>query len=314
MAVKLLSRDVAHKSDIGGVVLDVASPEAAVAAARGDRGAAARRRCRRPGSTASCCSRWCARPEAQELILGVGRDAMFGPVILFGAGGVAVEVTRDTAVALPPLDAGLAAELVARTRVGRLLAGFRGRPPADAAALQGALIALSHLVEDFPCLRALDVNPLVADAAGVLALDVHDRDRSGRRRRGGGRIPDLAIRPYPAAWRETLARPEGDYALRPVRPADALLYPEFLARIDAEDIRMRFMAPRRHFPEEMALRLTQLDYDREMAFVALAPGRRRWPGCRASSAIRTTGAAEYSLLVRSRPAGARAGLGADAAS
>jgi acetyltransferase len=237
------------------------------------------------------------RPGGQELILGLARDPVFGPVILFGAGGIAVEVIEDTAVALPPLDAALAADLVAGTRIGRLLAGYRGQPPADDVAVRGALIALSHLIEDFPCLRGLDINPLLADASGVIALDARiEIDPADIHRPGPN--PDLAIRPYPASWRREVALGDGRYTIRPIRPADALLYPVFLERLEAEDIRLRFLAPRRHFPEEMLLRLTQLDYDRDMAFVALAPDGTLAGVARISCDPDHT-AGEYALLVRS---------------
>ena len=226
---------------------------------------------------------------------------MFGPVLLFGTGGAAVELLQDTAVALPPIDSALAADLVERTRAGALLAGFRGRAPADVAGVQAALVALSHMVEDLPCLRAVDVNPLVADAAGVLALDARMMiDPADLARRPPN--PDLAIRPYPAGWRRTHVHGGTRYELRPIRPVDALLYRGFLARTSAEDIRLRFMAPRKHFPDEVGLRLSQLDYDREMAFVALTPeGELAGVSRMVCDPDRRT--AEYALLVRSDLAG-----------
>lgn len=300
LVVKLVSRDVAHKSDLGGVVLDVTSAAAAVEAARG---IATRLADGQPGARLDgfALSPMVRRGDAQELILGVGRDPVFGPVILFGAGGVATEVFRDTAVALPPLDSGLAADLIARTSAGRVLAGFRGHAPADSAAVAAALIALSHLVEDFPCLRSLDVNPLIADADGVLALDARIEIAPGDMLRRAPN-PDLAIRPYPAAWRRSFAVGDEMWEVRPVRPADALLYPDFLARVVAEDMRRRFMVAVRSLPEQMALRLTQLDYDREMAFVALTP-EGQLAGVSRISSDPDRRVAEYALLVRSDLAG-----------
>jgi acetyltransferase len=300
LAVKLISRDVSHKSDVGGVALDVATPQAAeeAALAMEDRLRAARPKARVDGFALQPMIR---RPFAQEVIIGVGRDPVFGPVILFGAGGLAVELLGDTAIALPPLDAGLAGELVARTRMGRALAGVRGRPPADMDALNAALVALSHMTEDFAALRALDVNPLLADDAGVLALDARieiDPDEL----EVAPPNPHLAIRPYPASWRRELAREEGAYAIRPILPLDVLLYPDFLARLDDEALRMRFMAPRRRFPDEMGLRLTQLDYDRDMAFVALDP-EGGLAGVSRLSADPDRETAEYALVVRSDLAG-----------
>jgi acetyltransferase len=236
------------------------------------------------------------RPGGLELILGLARDPAFGPVILFGAGGTAVELLGDTAIGLPPLDGGLADDLVAATRMGRRLAGTPGQAPAGRDAIRGALIALSHLIEDFPCLRGLDINPLLADARGVVALDARiEIDPADARPRPN---PDLAIRPYPAAWRREVELKDGRYEIRPVRPADALLYDDFLARLEPDAIRMRFLAPRRFFPPEMAMRLTRLDYDREMAFMALAPDG-RLAGVSRIACAPDHRSAEYALIVRS---------------
>ncbi len=300
LVVKLLSRDVIHKSEVGGVALDIDTPQAAEDAAFAIE-ARVREHAPEARIDGFALQPMIRRPEAQELILGVGRDPVFGPVIVFGAGGVAVEFLGDTAIALPPLDAGLAADLVARTRIGRMLAGFRGRAPADAAALYGALVALSHMIEDFPALRAVDVNPLLADAAGVLALDATieidptELDLAPPN-------PHLAIRPYPSEWRREAALKDGSYAIRPILPLDVLLYPAFFEKLDDEDMRMRFMAPRRDMPEQMALRLTQLDYDRDMAFVALTPDG-ALAGVSRLSRDPDRQAAEYSLVVRSDLAG-----------
>lgn len=296
LAVKVLSSDLPHRSDVGGVVLDVATGEEAGAAAAGIAARVARDA---PGARIDAyeLQPMVVRAEAVELILGVATDPIFGPVILFGAGGLAVEIVRDTAIALPPLDSGLAAELVGRTRVSAQLAGYRGRPAADLASLNGALIALSHLIEDFPCLRSVDVNPLVADPRGIIALDMSvEFDPSELAVKPPN--PHLAIRPYPTEWRRTIERPEGAYELRPIRPADALLYPTFLDRVSREDMRLRFLAVRVHFPEEFALRWTQLDYDREMAFVALTP-EGELAGVSRVVAAPDHLSGEYSLLVRS---------------
>lgn len=295
LVLKLLSRSVTHKSDVGGVALDLETPEAVAEAARAmvARVSDAVAPEAVEGFTLQPMIR---RPGAHELLAGIGLDPVFGPVVTFGAGGTAVEVIGDTAVALPPLDATLAGDLVARTRVGRLLAGYRDRPPADAAAIGSALVALSHLIEDFPCLRGVDVNPLLADAAGVVALDARmeiDPVEVGR----AGPNPDMAIRPYPARWRTELALKDGVYRLRPIRPADALLYPEFSEHLDPDDVRMRFLASLR-LSEEMSVRLTHLDYDREMAFVALTPDGALAGVARMSCDPDHQGA-EYALMVRS---------------
>ena len=292
IAVKLLSRDVAARSELGGVVLGVASVAEAEAAAHAIAEQLAPRRPRRR-STASRCSRWPAAPMARSCCSRIGRDAVFGPVIVFGAGGLPPELLRDTAIELPPLDSGLAAALVARTRVGRLL----GHGAAALAAVNAALIALSHMIEDFSCLRTVEVDPLVAGPGGVLALDVRIAfDPAGLGRRPPN--PDLAIRPYPAEWRRTLERDGERFELRPIRPGDALLYRDFFAQTDPEDLRTRFMAARAHFPDELALRLSQLDYDREIAFVALTSVG-ELAGVSRLACAPDHRSAEYALIVRS---------------
>lgn len=270
VAVKLLSKMISHKSDVGGVVLGI---ETAAAAAEAAVAISERVRKLRPEADIAgyAVQPMIERKHAQELILGMSLDAIFGPVLLFGAGGVAVEVIEDTAVALPPMDEVLAGDLIEHTRIGRLLAGFRDRKPADRAAIVKALNGLSQLVIDFPCLVGVDINPLLADADGAIALDARieiDPERVDEH----GPNPALVIRPYPVEWARTIATSGATFEVRPIKPADLSLYPRFLARVSPEDVRLRFLAPRRHFSDEMLKRLTQLDYDRDIAFVALEDG------------------------------------------
>jgi acetyltransferase len=236
--------------------------------------------------------------QAQELILGISHDPIFGPIILFGAGGVAVEVLDDTAIALPPIDNVLAGDLIDKTRIGRLLAGFRDRPAANREAIVAALCALSRMIVDLPAIASLDINPLLADAAGVVALDarIEIRPEAVEERPPN---PALVIRPYPAAWTKDFSSDAAAFHIRPIRPSDIALYPDFLAQVSSNDLRMRFLAPRKSFPDEMLKRLTQLDYDRDMAFVALeaATGALAGVGRLSSDPDRTT--AESALVVRS---------------
>ena len=297
VVVKLLSRSISHKSDIGGVVLDIGTAEQAEEAAR-----AIEDRVRRHAPEADiegfAVQPMVVRRKAQELILGMSRDPIFGPVILFGAGGVAVEVMDDTAVALPPLDDVLAGDLMGRTRIGRLLAGFRDRKPADRKAIASALNGLSQMIVDFPCIVSVDINPLLADVEGAIALDARIEIDPGAVEEQGPN-PALAIRPYPAEWEKEFSGGGADYLIRPIKPADIVLYPDFFAKVSAGDVRLRFLAPRKGFPDEMLKRLTQLDYDRDMAFVALeqASGALAGVGRLSCDPDRTKG--EYALLVRS---------------
>ena len=295
VVVKMRSKTISHKSDLGGVVLDIRDAEAARKAAaeiaeRVARGSGAAL----DGFTVQPMIR---RPRAEELIAGISSDPVFGPTILFGAGGTGVEVVRDTATGLAPLDEVLAGELIDRTRISRLLAGYRDRPPADRPAIVRALLGLSQLCVDHPAITGVDINPLIADADGVIALDA--RVEIDVRRIGEvGPNPDLSIRPYPSGWDRKVGANGDSYLLRPIRPVDAALYPAFLARVDAEDMRLRFLAPMSVLPREMLIRLTQLDYDRDIAFVALEPSG-DLAGIVRYASDPDRDAAEFGILVRS---------------
>ena len=168
--IKILSQDITHKSDVGGVRLGLESADAAKIAAEEMlvRIAAVKPGARIEGFMVEAMIR---RPRAHETIIGMSEDATFGPMLLFGAGGVAVEVIADRALALPPLDTILARQMIKETRIAKLLAGYRDRPPADMDALAGTLVKVSRLVVRHPEIRELDINPLIVDETGVLALD-----------------------------------------------------------------------------------------------------------------------------------------------
>lgn len=296
VVVKLLSRTISHKSDAGGVVLDLTT-----AAQAGEAAAAieASVRKRMPGTMIDgfAVQPMIVRRHAHELILGMSRDPMFGPVILFGAGGTAVEVLNDTAIGLPPLDDVLAGDLIDQTRVGRLLAGYRDRRPADRAAIIAALEGLSRMIVDFPCLASLDVNPLLADSQGVIALDARieiDPERVDE----PAPNPSLAIRPYPSGWSREFQSEGTVFRIRPIMPADVTLYPEFLSKISPDDLRLRFLSLRKNFPDQMLKRLTQLDYDRDIAFVAIEAGTGALAGISRLSCDPDHETGEYALLVR----------------
>jgi acetyltransferase len=282
---------------VGGVRLDLGDAAAVERAAREMLQAvrAARPDAQLAGFTVQPMAQ---RPHAQELIVGAHVDAVFGPVILFGQGGVAVEVMADRAVALPPLNRSLARELVSRTRVARLLAGFRDRPPAKAEALHDALIAVSQMLADLPLLAELDINPLWADEHGVLALDARIRV-SHTPVAGAERF---AIQPYPTQWVRTLQWNGRPITVRPIRPEDEDQHRRFLERLDPEDIRLRIFQTRRELPRNELARLTQIDYEREMAFIAVGRDERGEPETLgAARAVRDPDntEAEFAIIVRS---------------
>jgi acetyltransferase len=266
VVLKILSPEITHKSDVGGVALALEDAADVRSAAETMLRRVARLRpdARIAGFTVQAMVR---RPQALELIVGASIDALFGPVLLFGQGGTAVEVMADRAVALPPLDAPLAHALIARTRVARLLAGWRDVPPADSAAVVGVLTAMSQLLADEPRIAELDINPLLADAAGVIALDARVRVSAA----APGGAQHFAIRPYPSELTETIDWQGRPLTLRPIRPDDEARHLAFLARLDPVDIRMRVFYSRRSIERSELARLTQIDYEREMAFIATAP-------------------------------------------
>jgi acetyltransferase len=266
VVLKVLSPQISHKSDVGGVALDL---EDAAAVRRAASTMLRRVAESRPDAELGGFSvqAMVKRPQAIELIVGASVDPLFGPVILFGQGGTAVEVVADRAVALPPLNAPLARALVARTRVARLLQGWRDVPPVDMGALVAVLTAVSQLLADEPRIAELDINPLLADATGVVALDARVRVSAS----APGGADAFAIRPYPAQLVEQLEWRGRTITLRPIRPEDEAQHLAFLARLDPADIRMRIFYSRRSIERSELARLTQIDYEREMAFVATAP-------------------------------------------
>jgi acetyltransferase len=297
IALKILSPDITHKSDVGGVALDLQGPAAVRDAAEAMRERVNEEQpdARVDGFTVQPMIR---RPEAYELIVGVTSDRQFGPAILFGHGGTAVEVVDDKALTLPPLNMHLAHEAISRTRVAKLLHGYRGRPAVNLEALALTLVKVSQLVIDLGGIEELDINPLLADEFGVIALDARVRVSAdlepGSRR--------LAIRPYPRELEEAIPLGDGrELLLRPVLPEDEPSFQSAFARLTPEEIRLRFFVPMKTLSHMMAARFTQIDYDREMALILTDPGR---PGTTDIYGVVRISAdpdneqAEYAIIVR----------------
>ena len=297
VALKILSHDISHKSDVGGVVLDLQDAaqvrQAAVAML-------ARVRSAKPGAQLQgfTVQEMVRRARAQELIVGASVDPLFGPVILFGQGGTAVEVVADSALALPPLNRPLAQALVERTRVAKLLKGFRDTPAVDMDALLGTLTAVSQLLAEVAEVAELDINPLLADDSGVVALDARVRVSAA----APGGAANFAIRPYPRELEETLDWQGRRLTLRPIRPEDETMHRAFLERLDPEDVRMRVFYSRRQIARSELARLTQIDYEREMAFIATTPandGGEETLGVVRAIADPDNQQAEFGIVVRS---------------
>ncbi len=264
VALKILARGISHKSEAGGVLLDLHTPEAV-----------------EQGFQTLMDNARTAFPEAHidgvtvqpmvehitsELIVGIKQDPAFGPVILFGMGGVLAELLEDRAIALPPLNRLLASRLMQCTRVDRLLKGFRHIPPANREAIEMVLIRLAQLATDFPQIVELDINPLairdgrpiVVDARMVVKPSFHKAPLH------------LVVSPYPADYEFTIHHPEeGDIFIRPIRPEDAPLLEELFAVLSPQSVYYRFFSPIKQLPKGALARFTQIDYDREIALVAI---------------------------------------------
>ena len=299
VVLKIMSRDIVHKSDVGGVVLNLTNPDA-VRSATAD--ILARARALRPEARIAgvIVQAMMVRPKARELILGLADDPTFGTVVVFGRGGTAVEIINDKALALPPLDLQLARDLIERTRVSRLLRAYRDVPAVKPDAVALVLVKLAQLAADIPQIRELDINPLLADEAGVLAVDARVAVGSVDRKFRGSGPANFAVRPYPSQWQRHLEVKDGWRVLaRPIRPEDEPVIHEFLRHVTSHDLRLRFFAPMKEFTHEFIARLTQLDYARAMAFVAFDEATNEMVGVVRihSDSIYETG--EYAILLRS---------------
>ena len=268
VALKILSPDISHKSDVGGVSLNLGNADAVrrAAIAMVESVKAARPDTRLDGFLVQPMA-W--RPGAMKLLVGLVEDPVFGPLVAFGQGGTAVEIVHDTSLELPPLNALLARRLIARTRVWQLLRGYRGRPPANIEAVVDVLIRIGQLAADHPEIRELDINPLLADAAGVIALDA--RLRVARAESTGA--ARLAIAPYPQHLEAVEQLRDGTaLRMRPMRPEDEPLLHDLAAHMSQDDLRLRFFTPVRGLTHAVAARFSQLDYDRELALLAERDG------------------------------------------
>jgi len=299
VVLKIMSRDITHKSDVGGVVLNLTSADA-VRSATSE--ILARAKAMRPEARISgvMVQAMVLRPKARELILGLADDPTFGTVVVFGRGGTAVEIINDKALALPPLDLQLARSLIERTRVSRLLRAYRDVPAVKEDAVATVLVKLAQMAADIPEIRGLDINPLLADQSGVLAVDA--RIALGRvepKFRGSGPA-NFAVRPYPSQWQRHLEVKDGwRVFVRPIRPEDEPLIHEFLHHVTSHDLRLRFFAPMKEFSHEFIARLTQLDYARAMAFVAFDEITNELLGVVRVHSDSIYESGEYAILLRS---------------
>ena len=271
VVLKILSPDITHKSDVGGVRLGLADA-AAVRGAFEELVASVKRLQPEARVLGASVERMVASPHTRELMVGISADNVFGPAITFGAGGIAVEVLHDRAVGLPPLNHRLVEEMIRGTRVAGMLERFRHLPAIDRTALEEVLLRVSEMACELPEIAEMDINPLIADENGVLAIDARVVLREVPP--GAPRYAHLAIHPYPADLETVLDVRGAAVMLRPIRPEDAGLEQDFVERLSPESRRMRFQSSLRSLTPAMLARFTQIDYDREMALVAIASDAR----------------------------------------
>ncbi|MEE4263778.1 MAG: bifunctional acetate--CoA ligase family protein/GNAT family N-acetyltransferase [Desulfobacteraceae bacterium] len=265
VVLKINSRDITHKSDANGVLLDLKNEnEVRDAFDRIIKNAqASNPNARIDGVTVQPMRQ---RPD-HELILGARQDRDFGPVILFGLGGTLTEVLKDRALALPPLNRLLARRLMEETKVFRLLQGYRDIPPADIQLLEEILIRLAQLVTDFSEIQEIDINPLFVNEKNACAIDA----RVLLKPSGKPAPLHLVISPYPDQFEEHTRTGTGiDIFVRPIRPEDAPLLVGLFESLSPRSVYLRFFAPMKRLPHSMLTLFTQIDYDRHIALVALS--------------------------------------------
>ncbi|MGB5465811.1 MAG: bifunctional acetate--CoA ligase family protein/GNAT family N-acetyltransferase [Sedimenticolaceae bacterium] len=267
VAMKINSPDISHKSDVGGVRLNIHEPRSVRTTFREIMESV---KAQRPEARISGVSiePMLERPHAREIMIGIAHDQVFGPVISFGAGGTAVEVFADSQVALPPLNEYLSTELIRRTRAARFLGRFRNLPEADMGKLTDALQRISEIACELPQVQELDVNPMLVDEDGVVAVDA--RIVVAEPETSTARYGHMAIHPYPTELETSWQLPDGtDICVRPIRPEDAEIEQDFVQNLSPESKYFRFMQSVDKLTPLMLARFTQIDYDREMALVAV---------------------------------------------
>jgi acetyltransferase len=267
IAMKILSPDIPHKTEVGGVRLGIDDEGSVrkVHALMMESVARARPDARIEGVLIEAMFR---HRHGRELMIGVVRDPVFGPAISFGLGGTLVEVIRDRAVALPPLNRYLARDLIRRTRASQALLPLRGAPAADETAVEEILLRVSELVCEMPDIGSLDLNPVVVTEEGAVVMDA----RIGVRRSPPTARPyeHMAIHPYPSRLIQRIELQGGVAAtIRPIRPEDAAIESEFVHGLSEQSKFLRFMFTLHDLAPAMLSRFTQIDYDRELALIGV---------------------------------------------
>ena len=267
VVLKINSPDITHKSDAGGVRLGISNAQA-VRSAYNDMLNTVRKNRPEARIDGVTIEPMLQRPNGRELLVGLATDPVFGPVITFGTGGTTVEVMQDRAVTLPPLNHRLVRDLIGQTRVSRLLEKFRHMPVADMEALEQVLLRVSEIACELPLIRELDINPLIVDVLGAIAIDA--RMVVEYHPQSAERYGHMAIHPYPSYLVTRWQLTDGtDIVIRPIRPEDAGIEQQFIRKLSSRAKYFRFMQSITELSPQMLARFTQIDYSREMALIAV---------------------------------------------
>nr|WP_316642438.1 bifunctional acetate--CoA ligase family protein/GNAT family N-acetyltransferase [uncultured Roseateles sp.] len=295
VALKIASPDISHKSDVQGVVLNLASGTA-VRDAYNDMVERVGRLLPQARINGITVQKMARARRGREIYIGLVTDEPFGPVIVFGAGGTMIELINDRAMELPPLNQFLARRLIERSRVAETLGEWRGASAVDMDALEQLLLRVSEMVCELPQLREMDINPIIIDESGAVAVDARividsaPQAVSGRSNNYG----HLSILPYPARYEQVWPLPGGgEYALRPIHPDDAQMLQDLVQQLSPESRYFRFVSSMVELPPAMLARFTLIDYDREMALVAVAKERVAGADGEISETERIVGVSRY---------------------
>ena len=275
VVLKILSPQIDHKSDVGGVALNINSKAELQEAFR-----TVMQRVKENEPDAEIRGvtvQSMIKKKGYEIILGAKTDPLFGPVIMFGMGGAGAEIYKDVAIGLPPLNQTLARRIMKETKVYQLLKGYRNMPPANLKLLEEIMVRFSQMLVDFPQIKEVDINPLFINEEEALALDarvVIDKERVSAKI---GSHEHLVISPYPKKYETTWRMRDGrTVLLRPIKPEDEPLWLEMFQNFSEESVRYRFFNIIKDTPHEVRVRYSNIDYDREIGIVAeLTEGRRQ---------------------------------------
>jgi len=297
VVMKVSSPDIIHKTDVGGVETDVSSPSEAKKAFKKIMESAKKNK---PDAEIKGVTVEKMIEKKYELLIGSKKDPLFGPVIVFGMGGVAVEVFQDTNIALPPLNMTLAQRLIEKTKIYKLLKGYRGMEGVDLDSIKFLLCKFAYLIMDFPEIREMDINPFTVDAEGGTVLDVEILLDKQIKKEKGKPYSHLVISPYPKKYTKTVKIKSGKKVLlRPIKPEDEPLEAELFETFSDETKRFRFFHTIDNITHEFLIRYTQIDYDREIAIIAEVKEKRQKKMAGVVRLIEDphTGAAEFAIVV-----------------